>query len=80
MAETITITDNRTNQSVEIPIENKSVASTEWMRLLPGIWFYDPGLPTTAATSSAICAPKPGTQLRGELSDHDVRTRWRQQL
>jgi len=54
MAETITITDNRTNQSVEIPIENKSVASTEWMRLLPGIWFYDPGLPTTAATSSTI--------------------------
>lgn len=54
MPETITITDNRTNQSVEIPIENKSVASTEWMKLLPGIWFYDPGLATTAGTSSAI--------------------------
>lgn len=54
MPETITITDNRTNQSVEIPIENRSVASAEWMKLLPGIWFYDPGLATTAGTSSAI--------------------------
>lgn len=54
MRETITITDNRTDRSVEIPIQNNSVSSTEWAKLLPGIWFYDPGLPTTAITSSTV--------------------------
>lgn len=54
MSETITITDNRTNESVEIPILNKSVTSRDWAKLLPGIWFYDPGLATTAVTQSSI--------------------------
>lgn len=54
MSESITITDNRTNSSIEIPIENKSVASTEWSKLLPGIWFYDPGLANTAGTRSSV--------------------------
>ena len=60
MAESITITDNRTGDSVEIPILNGGVDSTEWRKLLPGTWFYDPALMTTAATSSAI------TDLDGE--------------
>ena len=54
MPDTVTITDNRTDQSVTIPIENNSIRSAEWMKLMPGIWFYDPGLPSTAATSSSI--------------------------
>ncbi len=60
MAESITITDNRTGESAEIPIVNGGVESSEWRKLLPGIWFSDPGIATTAATSSAI------TYLDGE--------------
>ncbi len=54
MPETITITDNRTGKSLEIPIQNGGVASAEWQKILPGIWFHDPGLTTTAMTESAI--------------------------
>ncbi|HLG67843.1 MAG TPA: citrate synthase [Acidimicrobiales bacterium] len=60
MAESITIIDNRTGDSVEIPIVNGGVAATEWSKLLPGVWFYDPGFMSTAACSSAI------TYLDGE--------------
>ena len=41
MAESITITDNRTGESVEIPIEHGGVSSGPWTKLLPGIWFED---------------------------------------
>ena len=54
MPETITITDNRTGKSLEIPIHNGGVSSAEWQKILPGIWFHDPGLTTTAMTESAI--------------------------
>ena len=54
MAESITITDNRTGESVEIPISDGGVAATEWSKLLPGIWFYDPGFMSTAACQSSI--------------------------
>ena len=60
MTESITITDNRTGEAIEVPIVNGGVDSTEWRKLLPGVWFYDPALMTTAATSSAI------TELDGE--------------
>ena len=60
MAESITITDNRSGESVEIPIIDGGVDAAEWRKLLPGVWFSDPGLTTTAATSSAI------TELEGE--------------
>ena len=60
MAESITITDNRTGESFEVPIENGGVDSSAWRKHLPGIWFYDPALMTTAATSSAV------TYLDGE--------------
>jgi len=60
VAESITITDNRSGESIEIPIVNGGVESSEWRKLLPGIWFSDPGIATTAATSSAI------TYLDGE--------------
>ena len=60
MAESITITDNRTGNQLEIPIENGGVSAAEWQKLLPGIWFYDPGLVSTAVAESAI------TYLDGE--------------
>ena len=54
MGESITITDNRTGASTEIPIEFGGVSAAEFSKLLPGIWFYDPGFTTTAAAESAI--------------------------
>ena len=60
MAESITITDNRTGEAIEIPIVNGGVAAAEWSKALPGIWFYDPAFMSTAACESAI------TYLDGE--------------
>ena len=60
MAETVTITDNRTGDSVEVPITNGGVDAREWAKLLPGVWFYDPAFSTTAAATSAV------TELDGE--------------
>jgi len=54
MADSITITDNRTGDSVEIPIENGGVVTTDWRKLLPNVWFYDEALMTTAMTESAV--------------------------
>ena len=54
MTQSITVTDNRTGESREIPITDGGVAATEWSKLLPGVWFYDPGFMTTAMTESAI--------------------------
>ena len=58
--DSVTITDNRTGESVEIPIVDGGVDSEPWRKLMPGIWFYDPALTTTASTSSGI------TELDGE--------------
>jgi citrate synthase len=60
VADSITITDNRTGESIEVPIVDGGVDSAEWRKLLPGTWFFDPALMTTASTSSAI------TDLDGE--------------
>ena len=60
MAETVTITDNRTGETIEVPITNGGVDASQWSKLLPGIWFYDPSFSTTAAASSSI------TELDGE--------------
>jgi len=60
VADSITITDNRTGESVEIPITNGGVAAADWSKFLPGVWFYDPGFMSTAACESAI------TYLDGE--------------
>jgi len=54
VSETITITDNRTGESIEIPIENGSVDAGAWKKFLPGLWFLDPAFGTTASTESAI--------------------------
>jgi citrate synthase len=60
VAESITITDNRTGESLEIPFQNGGIAAADWSKLLPGVWFYDPGFVSTAACESAI------TYLDGE--------------
>src|SRR3954454_10468749 len=52
--ESITITDNRTGKSVDVPIVNGGIDAAAWRGLLRGTWFYEPALLTTAATSSAI--------------------------
>jgi citrate synthase len=54
VTQSITVTDNRTGESREIPITDGGVAATEWSKLLPGVWFYDPGFMTTAMTESSI--------------------------
>ncbi len=60
MPESVTVTDNRTGESVEIPIVDGGVDASEWRKLLPNIWFFDPSFSTTAAAASAI------TELDGE--------------
>ncbi len=54
MAESITVTDNRTGETVEISIIDGGVPADAFRKLLPGVWFSDPGFLTTALTSSAI--------------------------
>jgi len=54
VAESITITDNRTGQTLEIPLENGGVSAADFSKLLPGVWFYDPGFTATAACESAV--------------------------
>ena len=54
MPQSITVTDNRTGESVEIPIENGGVAAKDFTKAVPGVWFYDPGFMATAAAESAI--------------------------
>ena len=36
------------------PVVDGGVSAAEWSKLLPGIWFYDPGFMSTAACESAI--------------------------
>jgi citrate synthase len=52
--ESITITDNRSGESIEIPIAHSGVNAADWRKLLPNIWFYDPAFMTTAVCESSI--------------------------
>lgn len=54
MKESITITDNRSGESIEIPIEHGGVDSGPWTKFLPGLWFKDEGFAATAVTNSSI--------------------------
>ncbi len=54
MAESVTITDNRTGESIEIPIIDGGVDAGQWKKLLGNTWFFDPGYTQTASTTSAI--------------------------
>ena len=54
MSESISITDNRTGDSIEIPIHKNGVDSGEWAKLLPGIWFDDASFGNTSGAHSAV--------------------------
>ena len=54
MADSITVTNNRTGESREIPIEHGGIAAAEFSKVAPGIWFYDPGFMATATAKSSI--------------------------
>ncbi len=54
MTESITVTDNRTGEVHEIPINNGGIAAKEFQKAVPGVWFFDPGFMATAAAESAI--------------------------
>jgi len=58
--ESVTITDNRSGDSVEIPIVDGGVDAGAWKKLLGNVWFADVGFTQTAATQSAI------TELDGD--------------
>lgn len=54
MSDSITVTNNRTGESREIPIEFGGIAASEFAKVAPGIWFYDPGFMATATAKSSI--------------------------
>ena len=54
MPESVTIIDNRNGQSIEIPIVDGGVTATDFSKLLPGVWFYDPAFGATAECESSI--------------------------
>ncbi len=54
MSESISITDNRTGTTVDIPIEDGGIASNAFLKAVPGVWFYDPGFMATATAKSSI--------------------------
>ena len=60
MADSITITDNRTGESLEVPILDGGIDAKAWSKLLPGIWFHDPSFGATSGAASSI------TELDGE--------------
>ena len=54
VSESISITDNRTGDSIEVPIDKNGVDSGEWSKLLPGIWFDDASFGNTSGAHSAV--------------------------
>jgi citrate synthase len=60
VTESVTITDNRTGESIEVPIVNGGIDAGSFQKLLPGVWFFDPSFGATAGASSSI------TELDGE--------------
>jgi len=54
VTQSITVTDNRTGETQEIPINNGGIAASALVKAVPGVWVYDPGFMATAAAESAI--------------------------
>jgi citrate synthase len=54
MADTITITDDRTGKSVTVPIQGGVFSSSALRQLDPSLFMYDPAYLSTAACASAI--------------------------
>ena len=71
--ETLTITDNRTGKSYEIPIENSTIRALDLRQIKVdpeefGTMSYDPGYDNTAACKSAI-AHKPSCPFFNKASN-----------
>lgn len=54
MTNSVTITDNRTGQTVEIPVEGGGIDMAAIQKLMPGTWVLDPAFTGTASTTSTI--------------------------
>lgn len=58
MTQTLTITDNRTGQTYELPITDNTIRAVDLLQIkpddLPGLSTYDPGLVNTSACRSCI--------------------------
>ena len=54
MADTITITDDRTGKTVTVPIDRGTFSSAALRELDPSLFMYDPAYLSTAACASAI--------------------------
>ena len=54
MADTITITDDRTGKTVTVPIKGGTFSSSALRELDPSLFMYDPAYLSTAACASAI--------------------------
>ncbi|MEA3075868.1 MAG: citrate synthase [Actinomycetota bacterium] len=54
MADSISITDNRTGETFDVPIEDGGVNADIWRKHLPGVWFFDEAFMATAACKSSI--------------------------
>ncbi|WP_026928263.1 citrate synthase [Granulicoccus phenolivorans] len=58
MAETLTIVDNRTGATYEIPVTNNTIRATDLKQVrvadAPGLSTYDPGLVNTSSVKSAV--------------------------
>ncbi|MGH9118198.1 MAG: citrate synthase [Acidimicrobiales bacterium] len=54
MPDSISVTDNRTGESIEIQIRDGGVDAREWRKLLPDVFFFDPAFMATATCESAI--------------------------
>jgi citrate synthase len=54
VSDSITVTNNQTGESRDIPIEHGGIAASEFAKVAPGIWFYDPGFMATATAKSSI--------------------------
>ena len=54
MADTFTITDNRTGKSVEVPLHDGGISSKGLRELDPNLYFYDPSYMQTASCRSTV--------------------------
>ena len=54
MGESYTITDNRSGESIEVPIEAGGISIRELRKLDPNVFVYDPAFLQTAACKSSI--------------------------
>jgi citrate synthase len=52
--DSITITDNRTGDSIEVPIRDGGIDAKEWRKLVPDVFFFDPAFLATATCESSI--------------------------